>query len=302
MDAMEKRLSSSSSTCSSESSVKPDDNREILNRDIINLKDRNHALEKKLKKYLSHCASLEEERATVLEVIKSCVPGKSSKDLNTAIIALCEKVNSLEDECSIQDEAKRKATVYLNELEHLKEKLNELELKYSESENRISVLSRSEKDLQIKLKYTREELLSLRQKHDDTERSTQESENDKSRQISYLERENLQLHKELKAAKGLLRNAANQANSVGMPLQDPIIDLQRISACSPLKALQAMKETITNKSPDTQTLHINHMKDKPPMKSPPHSARRRSAGHENKKEFTEKREVNDENTMECNPS
>ena len=300
LDATDKRISSSISTCSSGSTGRSDDaSRDSQNKDIATLKDRNHALERKLKKYHSHCAKLEDEIATGLKVLESCLPVESSKGLNKAIIALCEKVSSLEDECNLQEEAKKMTSAYAREVDELRCKASELEAKFSESENRISILSRSEKDLQTKLKYTREELLSLRQKHDDSERSTQENENDKSRQISYLERENLQLHKELKAAKGLLRNAVNQTNTVQLALQNPMIDVQQLAACSPLKSLQAMKDSITNKSPDA------HSSYRPsPRISPNKSARKRSMGigYENKRDSAEKRGENDENTMECNPS
>jgi len=286
-------INDKSSTCGSVSSMKSDG--AAQSKDLVNLKDRNHALEKKLKKYHSHCAFLEEEKAAVLEVIKSCLPGESAKDMSTAIMALCEKLNSLEEECSLQDEEKRKATSYLKELDKLRSNMADLEEKFADSENRISILSRSEKELQNKLKYTREEVNSLRKKQDDTERSTLESEHDMSRKISYLEKENLQLHKELKAAKGLLRNTVNQSNTDHMTLPDPMIELQRLSTCSPLKSFRAMKDSITNKSPDAETPHT---KEKSPRKSPAsHSARKRSVGL-----FADKREINDENTTECNTS
>jgi len=165
---------------------------------IILIKEKNEALEKKLRKFHAHCEHLESEKSGIIELVKSTLQDEdiSKIDVNfsSCVIALCEKLNNLEEECEALVSAEKKNSTYLVEIDRLKENNETIKLKLEDISTQLSNVSDEKKRLRKKLDQFQRMAESART-------DAAELEREKSRQISYLEKENLQLHGELRSTK-----------------------------------------------------------------------------------------------------
>jgi chromosome segregation ATPase len=196
--------------------------------EMASMKFAKEALETKLRKYAAHCQRLENEKANVLDALKS-VNGSDVEDgdVTRAIIALCDKHSSLEEECEALVSAEQKASLYLSELDHLRETNSHLQRSFSDAENKLAKLTHSEADLIRKLDDAKDKVASLRKERDhlkalsELERgSVADLESEKSRQVRYLEQENLQLMLDLKNAKKQLKSTRAQLDAMRMTVVD----------------------------------------------------------------------------------
>ena len=115
---------------------------------ITELRFAKEALETKLRKYLSHCQRLEEEKASVLEVLRSSQQGASfDGDIPKSVVSLCDKLASLEEECETLSKSGNQASFYLSEVEQLRELNRSLQSQISDSSKRVDRLAQSEIEL-----------------------------------------------------------------------------------------------------------------------------------------------------------
>jgi uncharacterized protein (UPF0335 family) len=186
------------------------------------------ALETKLRKYAAHCQRLENEKANILDALKS-VNGSDIEDVDVtrAIIALCDKHSSLEEECEALMSAEQKASSYLSELDHLRETNFHLQSSFSDAEGQLAKLTHSEADLTRKLNDAKDKVASLRKERDhlkalaESERgNVADLESEKGRQVKYLEQENLQLMLDLKNAKKQLTSTRAQLDAMRLTVVD----------------------------------------------------------------------------------
>jgi len=192
--------------------------------EMASMKFAKEALETKLRKYAAHCQYLENEKANIIDALKS-VDGCDvhDGDIASAIVALCDKYSSLEEECEALMSAEKRASSHLSELDHLRETNSHLQSTFAEAESKIARLTHSETELTRKLNDAKEKVASLRSERDSlkAERdSAADLEAEKSRQVRFLEQENLQNLLDLKNVKKQLQSTRAQLNAMLMKVED----------------------------------------------------------------------------------
>jgi uncharacterized protein (UPF0335 family) len=201
-------------------------------QEISELRFDKEALENKLRKYLSHCQRLEEEKAGILDVLRSSQHGDIfDGDISKTVVSLCDKLASLEEECGSLSKSENKASFYLKEVEQLREANGTLQSQISESRNKVDHLIRSEVELKEALTSLQRERDEFRLKADRAEGNVESVENEKSRQVRYLEQESLQLMLDLKAVKKQLLNTKAELNMLrAKAMDDNTMDLSGLTA------------------------------------------------------------------------
>lgn len=196
--------------------------------EMASMKFAKDALEAKLRRYAAHCQLLENEKASVLDALKA-VNGSDidDGDVTRAVIALCDKHISLEEECEALMSAEKRASTYLSELDHLRETNSCLQRSFSDAERKLAMLIHSEADLARKLNEAKEKVSLLRKERDhlkvlaESERGNVANlESEKSRQVRYLEQENLQLMLDLKNAKNQIKATRAQLDAMRITVVD----------------------------------------------------------------------------------
>jgi DNA repair exonuclease SbcCD ATPase subunit len=188
---------------------------------IRQLQDDLRQCENKLRKYVQHSERLEKDRKGVVEAISSYnvadVVGDSVVDM---VIALCEKLTSIEDECVALSNSERKATEYLTELDALREQHSSLEklLKCHEYDGTKSATTLAEckanlKKAQEKIANLMRENESLKSMAENAKGNVLELQTERRRQMQYLENENLQLGDDLKRVRKELAEAKSAADA-----------------------------------------------------------------------------------------
>lgn len=191
---------------------------------MASMKFAKEALETKLRKYAAHCQYLENEKANIIDALKS-VEGCDAHDgdISSAVVALCDKYSSLEEECEALMSAEKRASSHLSELDHLRQANSRLESSASEAEKKIERLTHVEAELTRKLNDAKDKVATLRNERDSlkTERgSVADLESENRRQVRYLEQENLQLMLDLKNAKKQLKSTRAQLDAMRMKVDD----------------------------------------------------------------------------------
>jgi uncharacterized protein (UPF0335 family) len=211
------------------------------------------ALENKLRKYLSHCQRLEEEKVNVLDVLRSSQQGSVfDGDISKSVVSLCDKLASLEEECESLSKSENQASFYLNEVEQLRDNNSTLQSQISESRTRVDCLARSEIELKESLTSLRLEQDELRVRADRAQGTAESLENEKSRQVRYLEQENLQLMIDLKAIKKQLQSAKAELNMLrAKALDDDTMDISGLAAPAPTQARTKTKVVAERAPPST---------------------------------------------------
>lgn len=263
------------------------------------------ALETKLRKYLSHCQRLEEEKSSILQVLRSSKQGAAfDGDIPKSVVSLCDKLASLEEECEALSKSENQASFYLSEVEQLREHNSTLESQISDSRKRVDRLVRSEIELKESLTSLRLEQDELRVRADRAQGTAESLENEKSRQVRYLEQENLQLMIDLKAIKKQLQNAKAELNMLrAKALDDDTMDTIGLPPPATTQARSKPKVKVERAAPSTPH-------DKENNENVEHIASakssRRGWGSNLKTRRTpglgESLEQNEENTQECKQS
>ena len=180
------------------------------------LREEKEALEKKLSKYVRHTQSLEEAQAEIIDTLKTLgdaeIAADVEKDVAGAVIALTEKLRACDDEIEELSEAAQSSQQHLVELQRVKEEKAKLERSLKRANGDGGRVAELEEHISA-LEEERAELQELARNAKASSNSVVE---EQSRQVRYLEQENLTLHSELKQAKKDL--AAAKANAMSAPI------------------------------------------------------------------------------------
>lgn len=174
-----------------------------LQIEISHLRFDNEALEKKLRKFATHCQRLEDDKATLIDSLRSCNIDLDNfnGDLNEAVIHLCDRLTSIDETRPNKNKNERLE----DENDSLRKKINEL----VQSEDRlVEELNMAKKDIS-KLKGQVAEAAKATASHVD-----------KDSKISYLEQENLQLMEDIKCKEIQVRAAHEEMESLRLRVSD----------------------------------------------------------------------------------
>jgi len=171
------------------------------------------ALEHKLRKFASHCQHLEDEKSDILNVLRSSQRASvDDGDISKAIVSLCDRLASLEEECDSLSKADNLASSHLVEVEKLRAHNSSLQTQVSDSRKKVDRLLRSEIELKETIASLRHEQDELHRIADSARGTAENAESEKSRQVRYLEQENLQLMIDVKALKKQAKTLKNENN------------------------------------------------------------------------------------------
>lgn len=175
-----------------------------LRTEVSELRFDKDALEKKLRKFASHCQRLEDDKAGMINAMRSCnIDPEAYEDLNEAVVHLCDQLASIQDNGSVASSRRssRSSHGLERENEELKVKLD----RFSVAEERLSQqVSRYQKELE-----------DLRKKLKATSDSS-----DSAGKFRYLEQENLQLMHDVKSTKKQLQAAREEIEILRMNAMD----------------------------------------------------------------------------------
>jgi chromosome segregation ATPase len=193
-------------------------------QDIATLRFEKEALETKLRKYLAYCKALESDKNHIIDSLRARKRAVVDDDFAGAVVSLCDQLTSLEEECDALSNAEGRASSYLVDMERLRERVAALQNETDESRNKLVKLTRSEAELSSRLNRAEEKNGSLREERDKLRKKSgtnnREAEPEKSRQVKYLEQENLQLMLELKTSKKQLQSTRSELDSMRMKALD----------------------------------------------------------------------------------
>lgn len=256
---------------------KENNNRDNHSGEITELRARTEDLEKKLRKYIAHSEDLTKEKEAMKEMINEtmtelgghCMAGN---DLSSSVVTICERLHTLEEECDALNEAK----------DHLQRDINQTKIELKD-------VTLKKEEIEEELKTTRQHISDLNRKQkklqeitDNVRGRTKDFEDEKNRQVSYLEKENLQILEENKKLKKEMRTLKTRSKAAAIGIKDePTEDLGSIlSTNNPLSD----KENIVN----------NAMTLQKPMAS---SSKQHRVGL-----GSGEGDMTEENTQECQPS
>jgi hypothetical protein len=271
--------------------------------ELTKLRFDKQALENKLRKFAAHCQRLEDERVGILQVLRSTKSDDiDHDDLEKAIVTLCDKLASLEEECDTLAKSENRASSYLIEVDTLRAKNSSLKSQVSEFQKKVDKLIRSELEQREVVASLRVELQELRGLADRARGNAESLETEKSGQLRYLELENLQLMVDLKAAKKLLHNTKAELSMLRAQSVDSVLYHNARSSAVEEK-LGSSRETAGSKRPRTPANKENSKNDSGnPVSSK--AARTTNSSRETRRAagLGEAFAASEENTQECKQS
>jgi hypothetical protein len=151
------------------------------------------ALESKLRKYAAHCQRLEDDKSGIIDALRSCNRDHADVgDINEAIVSLCDKLASLEQECETLTQAGR-ASDYESDIHCLRKENSVLVQKVTEYKEQLGAFKK--------------EGAKLHQEFENAHSDAKDTDSEKERKLRFLEQENLQLMLDLKSTKKHLQTA-----------------------------------------------------------------------------------------------
>ena len=183
--------------------------------DFAKLQTKNEALEKKLRKYIAHSDCLTKEMGAIQEMIKETIADSNfeevnDKDLSAAVVDLCERFHTLEEECNALSDAK-----------------SSLQETLTQTKDNLREVAKQKAEIKEDLKATKEEVVALSQKQkefqeisENVKGSAKDLEDEKNRQVSFLEKENLHILEENKKLKKQVRVFKTQSKAASLTIQD----------------------------------------------------------------------------------
>jgi chromosome segregation ATPase len=262
--------------------------------ELTKLRFDKQALESQLRKFASQCQQLEDEKQRIIHTFKSAKIQVADENIEKAIVALCDKVASLEQECDCLAHFKNKAfsnqvelatlqeqkTELMSKITDLQRKIDNMQWIESGHKNLISSLTEGTTKLQHDIDHTRQETASMRN------------------QLKYLEQENLQLMRDYKAAKQKIHSLKAEVNQLHS--QMPIA---AIATTRDVGKSSAKKHPKTPNDKENEKRRAN--RDSVQQKIPPCSVAR--SNEDNKKNPVTSRlgdafAASEENTQECKQS
>jgi hypothetical protein len=171
-----------------------------LRTEISELRFDKEALERKLRKFATHCQRLEDDKAGMADALRSCNIDIESydNDIGEAIIHLCDRLTSLEESRPSQNRSGRSSPdSLLQENENLRNKIDSLTVKLSYALKETNDFKKATKN-----------------------RLDSHLSEEFQRKLGFLEQENLQLIQDLKAAKIALSNTKNELETLRLHVKE----------------------------------------------------------------------------------
>lgn len=255
------------------------------------------AIEKKLRKYVKHCDDLKKEKDAMMEMIKSTLSESDiqDEDLSGHVVLLCERLNTLEEECESLSELQGEALLLETRLKQIEKERSSLEVSLTETKEKLVELSKDRANLEDELSSSKLEAMKANKKKEELQQiiegvktSANELEFEKNRQVSYLEKENLHLHEELKKEKKQSRALKNKQKTSKFDDDEETADLGSILT---------LPHAIHDKENNENMSGRKSFKSKSPMSSGTRLSSRPMTGL-----GSGEGEADDENTTECKQS
>ena len=280
---------------------RPSTSDSLEDTELTRLRFDKEALENKLRKYASHCQHLEHERASIFHVLRSTkIDDLEQNDLSRAIVSLCDKVTSLEEEYESLSKSESRAPTSHAEMEELQQQNKSLLVQIDDSLKKSEGLEKSKIELANELEYLLSEREQLQRDAMEARASAESVESEKSRQVRYLERENIQLMTDLKAAKKQIQETRAEINV--LRLQDSDDTTMEISA---LKGRIAAAAHVGSSVKKKKRQHNESEKENGDNDFPIDAASKNEKVQQESRRapgLGEALELNEESTQECNQS
>jgi len=199
--------------------------------ELTKLRFDKQALENKFRKFAVHCQHLEDEKENILRVLGLT---KSSDDISSAIVTLCDKLASLEKECDSLAKSENRASSSLVVVDQLREKNAELQRQVSDYQKKIDTLVRDQVEYKELVASLRREQQELRGLADRARGSAENIENKKTADVRFLEQENLQLMTDLNATKKQLKNVRSELTMLRAQASVSVADIGMLPPPPPL--------------------------------------------------------------------
>ena len=191
---------------------------------ITQLQAKTEALEKKLRKYIAHSECLTKEKEAMKEMINETISELGGRniadnDLSASVVTLCERLHTLEEECDSLNETK---DALQNSVNQTRANLNEATIKKLEFKEELNISRQQVIDLNRKQK-------KLQNIAENVKGCTKDLEEEKNRQVSYLEKENLHILEENKKLTKEVRTLKTRSKAAALDIHDePTEDLGSI--------------------------------------------------------------------------
>jgi uncharacterized protein (UPF0335 family) len=189
--------------------------------DVARLQFDKDALESKMRKFVSHCQRLEDEKAAIGEIIRSTMYSgplllndAQEMDIHKSVVSMCDRLTMLEEKHYSSDNVYRNITGLDEELEKMRKANATLAKEHSEATKNLVKLSTVVEENEKELKLLHKEETDLRTQLKNAQLSCNALESEKARQIHYLESENLQLMHDLKAVKKQMQTLKVDMNTL----------------------------------------------------------------------------------------
>lgn len=271
--------------------------------ELTKLRFDKQALENKLRKFAAHCQLLEDERVSILQVLRSTKPDVvDHDDIGKAIVTLCDNLASLEDECNQLAKSEDRASSSLIEVSSLRAQMSSLKSQVFEFEQEISKLSRSKVEQEELIASLKVALQEQRALGDHARQNAERLEAEKCNQVRYLEQENLQLMVDLKDAKKQLHKTKAELSI----LRAQCCASVEYSSARPVpteEKLSTNRENAGSNRPKTPAKNGNQNgKENPVSSSKAVRATRSARGTRRAAGLGEAFAASEENTQECKQS
>ena len=204
--------------------------------EISELRFDKEALERKLRKFATHCQRLEDDKAGIADALKSCNIDIEThdRDITEAIIHLCDKFASTEQALEKQlnkSSFDKEKQSFERKIETLTEKLNNYQHEKSELEAQL----------------------------ESAEKETSAGESEVHREkLRFLEQENLQLMQDVKSTKRQLQAAREEVVTLRMNVdQNPTSDFGSFDVRTSSK--DTVSSLATSSKEDSDTLELTNL-------------------------------------------
>ncbi len=200
--------------------------------EINELRFDKEALESKLRKFATHCQSLEDDKAAIVDALGSCNIHVHNGDVTDAVIQLCDEKTSIQEALEKQSKnskyEKEKQSMQRN-IDQLTNKLNEYQQENSELEAQLQNMEK--------------------------EMATGQSEEQREK-LRFLEQENLQLMQDVKSTKRQLQAAREEVVTLRMNVdQNPTSDFGAFDVRSSTKdTMPSLTSSSSKEDSDTMEL------------------------------------------------
>ena len=208
------------------------------------------ALESKLRKYAAHCQRLEDDKSGIIDALRSCNRDHGDVgDINQAIVSLCDKLASLEQECETLTQAGR-ASDYESDIHSLR--------------NENSVLAQKVTEYKEQLGTFKKEGAKLHQEFENSNSDANDTDSEKESKLRFLQQENLQLMLDLKSTKKQLQTAREdldllRINGGG----EPTLDFGAVGLISSSSRSLMDKDEISSANSKSPSPHTDSVSKKP---------------------------------------